>query len=638
MQLMIPPGRLDRPVDHETDHVLGPADAEITLVEYGSYACPHCRAANERIAQARDQLGDRVRYAFRHRPLTDNSLSFRAAELAELAQTPEAFWSAHIKLMTRSMQLTEDDLVAVAADLGVNADFALGDSDAVRRARARVEADVASSRASGVRFTPTFYINRRRYDGPWDESSLVDAMLGTLGHRVRTAALDFASWGPSAGILLVLATVAAIVLTNSPIGPAFEALWRQELGVSLGDAAFRMSILHWVNDGLLTVFFLVVGLEVKREMTVGHLASRRSAALPIAAALGGMVVPALLYALVIPAGPWSHGWGVPMATDTAFAIALIAVMGARVPVELRIFLTAAAIVDDIGAIVVVAVFYSGDIHPGYLAAAAAVVVALALLSRSRVYLLSPYILLGVALWAFVYAGGLHATLAGVVLALFIPTRPPADLAALMTQASTIIASEARHEGEVLRHGPSTPALHALDAIYDRLESPADRLLRHAGARSSYAVLPIFALANAGVAINPGVIRWAWLAHGRDRRGPRHRKAARRLPRGRCGRARRHSRQAGGVHVAAVGRGGSPRWHRLHDVALYRRAGVSKRSRLLGRQDRRVRRVDSFGRRWDCPALGSFASGAYRRGAAERRHASIIARRRLCRIVNRRSFG
>lgn len=488
--------------------MLGPTDAEITLVEYGSYACPHCRAANERIAQARDQLGDRVCYAFRHRPLADNSLSFRAAELAELAQTPEAFWSAHIKLMTRSMQLTEDDLVAVADDLGVNANFALGDTDAVRRARARVEVDVASSRASWVKLTPTFYINRRRYDGPWDESSLVDAMLGTLGHRVRTAALDFASWGPSAGVLLVLATVAAMVLTNSPIGPSFEALWRQELGMRLGDAAFHMSILHWVNDGLLTVFFLVVGLEVKREMTVGHLASRRSAALPIAAALGGMVVPALLYALVIPAGPWSHGWGVPMATDTAFAIALIAAMGARVPVELRIFLTAAAIID-IGAIVVVAVFYSGDIHPAYLAAAAAVVVALALLSRSRVYLLSPYMLLGIALWTFVYAGGLRATLAGVVLALFVPTRPPANLAALMTQASTIIASEARHEGEVLRHGPSAPALHALDAIFDRLESPADRLLRHAGARSSYAVLPIFALANAGVAINSG----AFVGHG-----------------------------------------------------------------------------------------------------------------------------
>ena len=161
MELMIPPGRLDPPVGHETDHALGPADAEIRFVEYGSYACPHCRAANERIAQARDQLGDRVCYAFRHRPLTDNSLAFRVAELAELARTPEAFWSAHIKLMTRSMLLTEDDLVAAATDLGVNDDFALGDNDAVRHARARVEA-----RASGVRFTPTFYINRRRYDGP----------------------------------------------------------------------------------------------------------------------------------------------------------------------------------------------------------------------------------------------------------------------------------------------------------------------------------------------------------------------------------------------------------------------------------------------------------------------------------------
>lgn len=504
MEPMITPGRLDRPVDHEKDHVLGPIDAEITLVEYGSYACPHCRAATERIAQARDQLGNRVRYVFRHYPLIDNSLAFRAAQLVELAQTTEAFWSAHIKLMTRSMRLTEDDLVAVAADLGVEADFTSDDRDAVRRATGRVEADIKSSRASGVRFTPTFYINNRRYDGPWDESSLIDAMLGTLGHRVRVAALEFASWGPSAGVLLILATVAAIILTNSPLGAGFDAFWHHELGVSVGGAAFRMSILHWVNDGLLTVFFLVVGLEVKREMTVGHLASRRSAALPIAAALGGMVVPALMYVLVIPVGTWSHGWGVPMATDTAFAIALIAVMGPRIPVELRIFLTAAAIVDDIGAIAVVAMFYSGDIHPSYLLAALAVVGALALLSRSRVYLLLPYILLGFALWVFVYAGGLHATLAGVLLAMFIPTRPPADLAALMMQASTIIASEARHGDEVLRHGPSVPALHALDAIYDRLESPADRLLRRAGARSSYVVLPIFALANAGVSINPDI--------------------------------------------------------------------------------------------------------------------------------------
>ena len=195
-----------------------------------------------------------------------------------------------------------------------------------------------------------------------------------------------------------------------------------------------------------------------------------------------------------------HGWGVPMSTDTAFAVALIVMLGSRVPVELRIFLTAAAIVDDLGAIAAVAVFYSGELHLAYLMPAAILVGVLAMLNRSHVYTLAPYVAVGVALWACVMASGLHPTLAGVILALFIPTRPPPNLSALTTQASAIIAAEAAGEGEVLRHGPSTPALRALDAIHDRLESPADRLLRNAGARSSYLVLPLFALANAGVAL------------------------------------------------------------------------------------------------------------------------------------------
>ncbi len=497
--------RLDRSVDDAVDHVLGPGRAQITLVEYGSYACPYCRAANERIAEVRDRLGERLRYVFRHRPLTGSDLALRAAALVERAQTAEQFWDAHVKLMTRSQVLTEEDLAAVARDLGLVDLDPDRDATEAERAAARVEADIVSSHASGVRFTPTFFINERRYDGAWDESSFLDAMLGTLGHRVRAAALDFASWGPSAGILLLLATILAIALTNSPLGPAFEAFWHREAALSSGDARFGMSIQHWVNDGLLTVFFLVVGLEIKREFTVGHLAGRRSAALPIAGAIGGMVVPAALYVLVLPSGPWSHGWGVPMATDTAFAIAIIVMMGARVPIELRIFLTAAAIVDDIGAIVVVALFYSGKLQLGYLIAALILTGGLAALNRAHVYRVAPYALVGIALWACIYAGGLHATLAGVLLALFIPTRPPADLAALTAQANSIMLAEAAHGGEVLRHGPSTPALRALDAIHDRLESPADRLLRHAGARSSYLVLPLFALANAGVVVAPDVL-------------------------------------------------------------------------------------------------------------------------------------
>ncbi|MEJ1964085.1 MAG: Na+/H+ antiporter NhaA [Gammaproteobacteria bacterium] len=497
--------RLDRPVSRAYDHVLGPDNAEITLVEYGSYDCPHCRAANERISQVRDQFGSRIRYVFRHRPISGSELARRAAELAEHTENPEKFWDAHLALMTRSPALSDEDLVAVASDLGLARESPQEAEEAARRARQRVEADERSARSSGVRYTPTFFINGRRYDGPWDESSFSDAMLGSLGHRVRSAALDFASWAPSAGMLLLVASIAAVLLTNSPMAPAFAAFWEQRWGLTFGDTNFLLSVLHWINDGLLTIFFLVVGLEIKREFTVGHLASRRSAALPVAAAIGGMVAPALIYSLLIPAGDWSRGWGVPMATDTAFAVALIVMMGRRVPVELRIFLTAAAIVDDIGAIVVVALFYSGALDFLYLGAAAATAGVLALLNRARIYRIVPYLALGVVLWFFVHEGGLHATLTGVVLALFIPTRPPPNLNALMTQANTIFAAEAEHDREVLRHGPSLPTLRALDAIHDRLESPADRLLRQVAPRSSYAVLPLFALANAGVALSASVL-------------------------------------------------------------------------------------------------------------------------------------
>jgi len=491
--------RLDRAVDLSYDHVLGPRAGDITLVEYGSYACPYCRAANEEVARLRDRFGDRLRYVFRQRPITGSDIARRAADIAESAPDEHAFWDAHVKLMTRSATLTEDDLAAVARDLGVAGD------DGTRTGRARVDTDVASSRASGVHVTPTFFINGRRYDGPWDVVSLSEAMLGSLGHRVHSAAVDFASWAPSTGVLLLFMSLVAVALVNSPIGPAFAAFWELPLGFAFGDGAFRMSLTHWVNDALLTIFFLLVGLEIKREFTVGRLANRRSAAFPIAAALGGMAVPAGLYALVLPSGPWSHGWGIPMATDTAFAVALIVMMGRRVPVELRVFLTAASIVDDIGSIVVVALFYSGALHWGYLVAALAIVGLLALLNRWGVYRAMPYALLGIALWVCVHAGGLHATLAGVLLALFVPTRPPPNLSALMAQANAVLSSETVRGQEVLRHGPSVPALRALDAIHDRLESPADRTLRAIEPWSSFVVLPVFALCNAGVALSPGVI-------------------------------------------------------------------------------------------------------------------------------------
>ena len=449
--------RLTRPVSDAYDHCLGDASADLTLVEYGSYACPYCRVANDEVAKLRDRFGSRLRYVFRHRPISGSTLAKEAAVLAERAPDHDRFWQAHVELMTRSHELKSEDLEAVANEL----DLPLAAED--ERAAAKVRADIESSHASGVTSTPTFFINGRRYDGPWDEASLAEAMLGSLGHRVHSAAVDFASWAPSTGILLLLATIAAVILANLPVGPMVEAFWNMPAGLAIGGFGFELTLLQWINDGLLTLFFLVVGLEVKREFTVGRLAQRRAAALPIAAAIGGLAVPPLLYLAVVPAGPWSLGAGVPMPTDTAFAVALLVILRERVPVELRVFLTAASIVDDIGTILVVALFYSGALHLAFGLLALAVMAALVLLNRSGVYRAWPYAVLGVVLWAAVHGAGLHATLAGVLLALVIPTRPPPNLNALMAQAQSVIEADSRRGDAALRHGPSAPALRALDA-------------------------------------------------------------------------------------------------------------------------------------------------------------------------------
>ena len=490
--------RLDRPVEDGRDHALGEPDADITLVEYGSYTCRFCHAAHEVIADLRDRFGDRIRYVFRHRPTKGSEEALRAAELAEYAHEASGkFWEVHDALMKRGPDLKPADLEAVAADHFLPAQQVT--EPAWHRAEQKVREDIDSARRSGALYTPTFFINSRQYEGPWDQSSLSDAMLGSLGHRVQSAALDFARWAPSTGMLLLLMSVLAVVLANSPLGADFEAFWNSPAGVLAGEGAFTLSVRDWINHGLLTVFFVVVGLEIKREFTVGRLASREAGSLPIAGALGGMLVPALIYLWVIPSGPLAHGWAIPTTTDTAFAVALVALLGSRVPIELRVFLTAAVVVDDLAAIAIIAVFYSGDLHTSYLIAAVVVTALLVGLNRWGIYRALPYAVLGVALWVCLHGAGVHATLAGVILAVVTPTRPPANLQALMAQAETVLGDELRYgRDRVLRHGPSEPTLRALDAIHDRIESPADKLLRSIEPWSSYVVLPLFALANAGL--------------------------------------------------------------------------------------------------------------------------------------------
>jgi len=498
--------RLDRPVDPLRDHVLGEHGAEIVLVEYGSFHCPYCRGAHAVIANLRDRFGERLRYVFRHRPISGSALARHAAEIAELAHlSADRYWEVHDELMKLGPELEQQHCDALAARLGLPPRTA-DDGSSWAQAQVRVDEDIASARASGAAVSPTFYINGRRYEGAWDESTLAEAMLGSLGHRMHSAAVDFVRWAPSTGVLLLLATLVAVMLTNSPLGSAFEAVWRTPIGLVTGEAVFQMPLRDWINDCLLTVFFLVVGLEIKREFTVGRLSTARAAALPVAAATGGMLLPALIYLALVPSGPLANGWAIPTTTDTAFAVALIAMLGSRVPVELRVFLTAAVVIDDLVAIAIVAVFYSTSLDAYYAGAAVIVTAMLILLNHSGIYRALPYAVLGVILWSCLHAAGLHATLAGVILAVVTPTRPPANLAALLAQAESVFDHELRAAREkVLRHGPSEPTLRAIDQIHDRIESPAARLLRTIEPWSSYAVLPLFALANAGVAWSAGVL-------------------------------------------------------------------------------------------------------------------------------------
>ena len=498
------PKYLTAEIDPKYDHIIGPADAKITMVEYGSYASSASAAANEVVANIHTRFGDQMRYVFRHLPVTENKIAREAALLSEyLFLKSVDFWDVHNELMTHGKDLDDVSLERVAKDFGFDAPRR-GVDRAVDEAETKIDKDIETGHGSGAFIAPTFFINGRRYEGPWDEHSLADAMLETPGHRLRRAAIDFVRWGPSSGIALLAMVLIAFVLANSPLGEKFEALWQTNFGFQIGSGTFELPLIKWINDGLLTLFFLLVGLEIKREFTVGRLSTRRAAILPLAAAAGGIVFPALLYIIVAPKGYLTMGWGTTISTDTAFAIALIVFLGKRVPIELRVFLTASAIIDDLVAILIVAAFYTSDLQYSYMLGAAGVTVILIVLNRAGFYKPLPYALFGLVLWFCLHEAGIHATLSGVILAMVIPTRPPANLRALAAQAQIILRAEAAYNKNFEHHGPSHRSLAMLDALHDKIESPADKLLRSVEPVSSYLVLPIFALANAGVVISADV--------------------------------------------------------------------------------------------------------------------------------------
>jgi NhaA family Na+:H+ antiporter len=316
----------------------------------------------------------------------------------------------------------------------------------------------------------------------------------------------FLSAESAGGILLLVAAVAALIWANSPWSHSYHAVWHAKLAIGIvGRQPLAMSIEHWVNDGLMVVFFLLVGLEIKRELIMGELASVRRASLPIAAAVGGMVVPALIFAALNRGGPGAAGWAIPMATDIAFAVGVLALVGPGVPVSVKVFLLAVAIVDDLGAVLVIAGFYTHDISVPALGVAGAFLAALVLLNVLRVHSPLPYMLLGVGLWIATLYSGVHATVAGVLLAFTIPATRQFEEGPYVDYARTALddfARDAAVEPDRITHRQSH-ALKSLERASQAVQTPLARVEHALLKPVTFLIVPLFALANAGVDLRFG---------------------------------------------------------------------------------------------------------------------------------------
>ncbi len=308
----------------------------------------------------------------------------------------------------------------------------------------------------------------------------------------------------SSGIILLVMTALALLIANSPLNAGYQQLLETKIGISVGPFALSESVLHWINDGLMVMFFFVVGLEIKREFVAGELANPRAAALPILAAIGGAIIPALIYALFNNGLPSLRGWGVPMATDIAFALGCLALLGDRVPFSLKVFLTAVAIVDDMLAVLVIALFYTADLHGSFLLAGLALLAMLYGLNRLGVRAPLVYGGVGVIIWICFLESGVHATIAGVLIALTVPARVRIDAPTFLARVRVLLTDFAAADeirSPILADERQQHAVHEIEELTEHVQAPLQRLEHSLHGVVALVIMPIFALANAGVRLS-----------------------------------------------------------------------------------------------------------------------------------------
>ena len=306
---------------------------------------------------------------------------------------------------------------------------------------------------------------------------------------------QFAAIEAAGGVLMLVATVVALVWVNSPWQDSYFDFWHTHISFSVGGYHFEQDLEHIVQDGLMAVFFFVVGLEIKRELVNGQLRDPRFAALPAVAALGGMVVPALVYYAFNAGGPGQDGWGIPMATDIAFAMGILSLLGNRIPRQMKVFLLTLAIVDDIGAILVIAIFYTSDLSGNWLLTAAILLAGILVLRRLDVWYLPVYLVIGVAFWLAVLESGVHATIAGVVLGLITPAKPLQSEEEARRWANWLQMQDVVHLDDVRRVGFHIRESQPVSLRIEELLHPI----------AGYIIIPVFALSAAGVELSGDVV-------------------------------------------------------------------------------------------------------------------------------------
>ncbi len=324
----------------------------------------------------------------------------------------------------------------------------------------------------------------------------------TPAERLLSPFQEFLHQETSGGIVLLICTAIALVWANVPsIAPGYVALWQKPIVVGVGDFVLTKPASLWINDGLMAIFFFVVGLEIKRELLTGELSSPRQAALPAAAALGGMVVPAIIYTLFNAGGSAGGGWGIPMATDIAFALGVLALLGKGVPLSLKIFLAALAIVDDLGAVLVIALFFTAEIVWPALIVTGVIIVLLVAVNRLGVRNPLVYILLGTFLWLAILKSGIHATIAGVILAMTIPSTARLSRKEVAARSIELISDfTGRETGQSESRENQQATLQTLGAVVQSAESPLQRFEHTLHPWVAFLIMPVFALANAGVSL------------------------------------------------------------------------------------------------------------------------------------------